>query len=90
MAAPAQEAVSIRDIKHRARKHLWMPYTQLNDLIADDGPRVISRAEGSYLYDIEGNRYLDGVSALEAMVAGLELVTNKSTNATTHPPAKLV
>ncbi len=70
MAAPAQEAVSIRDIKHRARKHLWMPYTQLNDLIADDGPRVISRAEGSYLYDIEGNRYLDGVSALEAMVAG--------------------
>jgi adenosylmethionine-8-amino-7-oxononanoate aminotransferase len=53
-----------------ARDHLWMPFTQLSDLIADDGPRVICRAEGSYLYDTEGKAYLDGVSALEAMVAG--------------------
>ena len=53
-----------------AHEHLWMPFTQLSDLIADDGPRVICRAEGSYLYDTEGKAYLDGVSALEAMVAG--------------------
>lgn len=53
-----------------AREHLWMSFTQLNDLIEDEGPRVICRAEGSYLYDTEGKAYLDGVSALEAMVAG--------------------
>lgn len=53
-----------------AREHLWMPFTQLSDLLDDDGPRVICRAEGSYLYDTEGKAYLDGVSALEAMVAG--------------------
>ncbi len=53
-----------------ARDHLWMPFTQLNDLVQDNGPRVICRAEGSYLYDTEGRAYLDGVSALEAMVAG--------------------
>jgi len=47
-----------------------MPYTQVNDLIADDGPRVIVRGQGSRLTDIEGRSYLDGVSALEAMVAG--------------------
>lgn len=57
-------------LHHLAREHLWMPFTQLADLIADDGPRVICRAEGSYLYDTDGNAYLDGVSALEAMVAG--------------------
>lgn len=57
-------------LTHLAREHLWMPFTQLSDLIADDGPRVICRAEGSYLYDTEGRAYLDGVSALEAMVAG--------------------
>jgi adenosylmethionine-8-amino-7-oxononanoate aminotransferase len=63
-------AVNVAEVKQRARQHLWMPYTQVNDLVADDGPRVIARAEGSYLYDLEGRRYLDGVSALEAMVAG--------------------
>lgn len=60
----------VATLKQKAREHLWMPFTQLNDLIADDGPRILVRAEGSYLYDIEGNKYLDGVSALEAMVAG--------------------
>jgi adenosylmethionine-8-amino-7-oxononanoate aminotransferase len=63
-------AADIQAIKQRARRHLWMPYTQVNDLIADDGPRVIVRGEGCRLYDIEGRSYLDGVSALEAMVAG--------------------
>jgi adenosylmethionine-8-amino-7-oxononanoate aminotransferase len=64
------EKVDVQSIKERARKHLWMPFTQMSDVIADDGPRVIVRAEGSYLYDLEGRRYIDGVSALEAMVAG--------------------
>lgn len=57
-------------LQQLARQHLWMPFTQLADLIADDGPRVICRADGSYLYDTDGKAYLDGVSALEAMVAG--------------------
>jgi adenosylmethionine-8-amino-7-oxononanoate aminotransferase len=60
----------IQHIKQQARDHLWMPYTQLNDLIADDGPRIIAQGCGSRLTDIEGRSYLDGVSALEAMVAG--------------------
>lgn len=53
-----------------ARKHLWMPFTQTVDLQQDHGPRIISHAKGSYLYDTDGKAYLDGVSALEAMVAG--------------------
>jgi adenosylmethionine-8-amino-7-oxononanoate aminotransferase len=57
-------------LKQAAREHLWMPFTQLADVIADDGPRVICRADGCRLYDIEGRSYIDGVSALEAMVAG--------------------
>ncbi|PJF23990.1 MAG: aspartate aminotransferase family protein, partial [Phototrophicales bacterium] len=57
-------------LQQLARRHLWMPFTQLADLIADGGPRIICRADGSYLYDTDGNAYLDGVSALEAMVAG--------------------
>jgi adenosylmethionine-8-amino-7-oxononanoate aminotransferase len=60
----------VQNLKERARQHLWMSFTQVNDLVADDGPRIITRGEGCRLYDIEGNSYLDGVSALEAMVAG--------------------
>ena len=74
-AAPATQSApfqahQILALKEAAREHLWMPFTQLADVIADDGPRVICRAEGSRLYDIEGRSYLDGVSALEAMIAG--------------------
>jgi adenosylmethionine-8-amino-7-oxononanoate aminotransferase len=60
----------IQSYKQQAREHLWMSFTQVNDLTADDGPRIIMRGEGCRLYDIEGRSYLDGVSALEAMVAG--------------------
>lgn len=70
MAGGTDTQYSPAEIRALAREHLWMPFTQTKDLQADDGPRIIERAEGSYLYDIEGNRYLDGVSALEAMVAG--------------------
>jgi adenosylmethionine-8-amino-7-oxononanoate aminotransferase len=63
-------STDIKQMKQLARKHLWMPYTQVNDLIADDGPRIIIQGDGSRLTDIEGRSYLDGVSALEAMVAG--------------------
>jgi adenosylmethionine-8-amino-7-oxononanoate aminotransferase len=66
----AQLTYDVQSLKHKARQHLWMPFTQMQDVSADDGPRVIVRAEGSYLYDAEGRAYLDGVSALEAMVAG--------------------
>jgi len=69
-SAPVFSADQIETLKQQARRHLWMPFTQMKDLIDDDGPRVIVRAEGSYLYDSEGKAYLDGVSALEAMVAG--------------------
>jgi adenosylmethionine-8-amino-7-oxononanoate aminotransferase len=62
--------VNVTTLKQLARQHLWMPFTQMSDIEADDGPRIITRAEGSYLVDMEGNRYIDGVSALEAMVAG--------------------
>ncbi len=58
------------DLKQLAQNHLWMPFTQMSDVIAEDGPKIIVRAEGSYLYDTDGKRYIDGVSALEAMVAG--------------------
>lgn len=45
---------------------LWHPFTQM----AEWEPLVIARAEGCYLFDEEGRRYLDGVSSLWCNVHG--------------------
>ncbi len=42
---------------------VWHPFTQ-HTLWAGDEPTVVDRAEGPWLYDVDGNRYLDGVSSL--------------------------
>ena len=40
--------------------HFWHSFTQM----AEYQSVVIDRAEGVWLYDTEGNRYLDGVSSM--------------------------
>lgn len=39
-------------------RHSWHPYTQMKDYL-DQGPLHIVRAEGCWLYDDEGRKYLD-------------------------------
>jgi adenosylmethionine-8-amino-7-oxononanoate aminotransferase len=56
-------------LKQWDRKYLWHPFTQMQDFWQED-PLIISRGEGIYLYDIQGNCYLDGVSSLWANLHG--------------------
>jgi len=49
--------------------HLWHPFTQQRGW-GEEEPLIIERAEGSYLVDDEGRRYLDGVSSLWCTVHG--------------------
>jgi adenosylmethionine-8-amino-7-oxononanoate aminotransferase len=51
------------------RAHLWHPFTQQRDW-AGEQPTIVERAEGSHLIDIEGRRYIDGVSSLWCNVHG--------------------
>ncbi len=48
---------------------LWHPFTQMRHWLAED-PVIIVRGEGSYLIDLQGRRYLDGVSSLWCNVHG--------------------
>jgi len=48
---------------------LWHPFTQMQDYRKQD-PLIIAGGEGSYLIDLEGNKYLDGVSSLWVNVHG--------------------
>ena len=45
------------------KEYLWHPFTQMKDY-CDEPPLIIERGEGSFIVDIYGNRYLDGVSSL--------------------------
>lgn len=57
------------DLVARDLAAVWHPFTQHATWPADD-PLVIDRAEGVYLYDSDGRRYLDGVSSLWVTVHG--------------------
>ncbi len=63
-----------REARHRRlveadRRHLWHPFTQMQDWLAEE-PLVIDAAEGVYLIDTLGRRYLDGISSLWCNVHG--------------------
>ncbi|MBS2028941.1 MAG: adenosylmethionine--8-amino-7-oxononanoate transaminase [Deltaproteobacteria bacterium] len=51
------------------KAHVWHPFTQMQGWDEED-PLIIERAEGSWLIDDEGKRYLDGVSSLWVTVHG--------------------
>jgi adenosylmethionine---8-amino-7-oxononanoate aminotransferase len=51
------------------RDHVWHPFTQQQGW-SEEEPLVIERGEGSYLFDSEGRRYLDGTAALWCNVHG--------------------
>jgi adenosylmethionine---8-amino-7-oxononanoate aminotransferase len=51
------------------RRHLWHPFTQQQSW-EDEPSLVIDHAEGTSLYDTEGNAYIDGVSSLWCNVHG--------------------
>ena len=84
------------------REHLWHPFTQMQGFLTED-LLIITRGEGSFLFDQEGNRYLDGVSSLWANLHGhrrpeldqalrsqLEQVAHSTLLGLAHPPAILL
>lgn len=57
------------DLKDMDRKYIWHPFTQMKDYEKDD-PLIIERGDRVYLIDVEGNRYIDGVSSLWVNIHG--------------------
>jgi adenosylmethionine-8-amino-7-oxononanoate aminotransferase len=51
------------------RDHVWHPFTPMQ-VYAAERPLIIERAEGCWLIDTDGNRYIDGVSSLWCNVHG--------------------
>jgi adenosylmethionine---8-amino-7-oxononanoate aminotransferase len=57
------------DLAAADRSYLWHPFTQQRGWASED-PVIIERGEGTDLIDVDGNRYIDGVSSLWCNVHG--------------------
>ena len=57
------------NLREHDLKHVWHPFTQADEWEASP-PLVIDRAEGTWLFDTDGRRYLDGVASLWVGVHG--------------------
>jgi adenosylmethionine-8-amino-7-oxononanoate aminotransferase len=52
-----------RQLDQWDRDHVWHPFTPMQAYAAEQ-PLIIERAEGCYLIDLDGRKYLDGVSSM--------------------------
>ncbi|MGI9584321.1 MAG: aspartate aminotransferase family protein [Acidimicrobiia bacterium] len=50
----------MQDIRTTAQDHLWMHF----GYVPSEGPIIIERGDGCYLWDSDGNRYLDALAGL--------------------------
>ncbi len=50
-------------------EHVWHPFTAMQAYREEEAP-IIERGKGFYLFDVEGQRYLDGISSLWCNVHG--------------------
>jgi adenosylmethionine-8-amino-7-oxononanoate aminotransferase len=60
---------STAQLAELARQHLWLHFSRLGAYAHEDVP-IIASADGCYVYDTDGRRYLDGLSALFCVNAG--------------------
>jgi adenosylmethionine-8-amino-7-oxononanoate aminotransferase len=87
------------DLQSADRAHLWHPFTQQRGW-GQEEQLIVERAEGTNLIDVDGNRYIDGVSSLWCNVHGhghpridaavreqLDRVAHSTMLGLSHPPA---
>lgn len=97
-AGPARGEIVALD-----KRHLWHPYTPMDEWIAAAEPLVIHRAQGARLYDLDGRVLLDGNSSwwvsslghnhprlVRALRAQAERMCHVALAGITHEPAALL
>jgi adenosylmethionine-8-amino-7-oxononanoate aminotransferase len=60
----------VRPLQELAQRHLWLHFSRMGSYSDEREIPIIVRADGCYVYDDSGNRYLDGLSGLFCVNAG--------------------
>jgi len=68
MSKPVQNPKT-REWQAMSRDHHLAPFSDFKQL-AETGPRIITKADGVYLWDSEGNKILDGMAGLWCVAVG--------------------
>lgn len=50
------------DLIKKDLKYVWHPFTQMKDYETDE-PIIIDKGKGVYVWDLKGNKYIDGISS---------------------------
>lgn len=53
---------SYEELIEKDLKYIWHPFTQMKDYETDE-PIIINDGKGIYIWDLKGNKYIDGVSS---------------------------
>jgi adenosylmethionine-8-amino-7-oxononanoate aminotransferase len=61
--------ITPEELRYLDSQYVWHPFTQMSDWLAEE-PLIIAAGHGNYLEDVQGQRYLDGVSSLWVTVHG--------------------
>ena len=69
MSSSEFQAVSAETLRAWDNEHVWHPFTPMSAYVQEQSP-IIARGEGFDLIDVEGHRYLDGISSLWCNVHG--------------------
>jgi adenosylmethionine-8-amino-7-oxononanoate aminotransferase len=54
---------TVKQLQKDALRFLWHPFTQMREW-EQQPPLIINRGKGAFVYDVEGNAYLDGTSSI--------------------------
>lgn len=92
-------ALNPAELEQLDKQFIWHPFTQMADW-EKESPLIVASGEGSYLTDVNGHRYLDGVSSLwvtvhghrrreinDAIVTQLGEIAHSTFLGLSHPPA---
>lgn len=60
---------SYEQLEQWDKAYVWHPFTQMKTYV-QERPLIIERGQGSYLFDVNGNKYLDGYASLWVNVHG--------------------
>jgi adenosylmethionine-8-amino-7-oxononanoate aminotransferase len=60
---------SPEELERLDKQYIWHPFTQMKDWVAEE-PLIVASGQGSFLEDVRGLRYLDGVSSLWVNIHG--------------------
>lgn len=61
--------LNLKRLQQTDKDCIWHPFTQMKEW-SQQSPLILSRGQGSYVFDLDGNQYLDGTASIWVNIHG--------------------